>query len=117
MLFYEAPISKGGKLHTVVLDFTYDGGGLGKPGTAKLVIDGQQVAEGRIERTIPFRISADETLDIGEDTGTPVSEDYQVPFKFTGNLKKLAIQLTDATFTAEEQAEIETMRATIGLSD
>jgi arylsulfatase A-like enzyme len=103
--------------HSVVLDFTYDGGGLGRPGTAKLVIDGQQVAEGRIERTIPFRISADETLDIGEDTGTPVSEDYQVPFKFTGNLKKLAIQLTDATFTAEEQAEIETMRATIGLSD
>jgi hypothetical protein len=52
------------------------------------------VAEGRIERTIPFRISADETLDIGEDTGTPVSEDYHVPFRFTGDLKKLAIRRT-----------------------
>jgi arylsulfatase A-like enzyme len=103
--------------HTIVLDFTYDGGGLGKPGTAKLIVDGQQVAEGRIERTIPFRISADETLDVGEDTGTPVSEDYQVPFKFTGNLKKVAIQLSDATLTAEEQADVERMRATIGLSD
>jgi len=79
--------------HTVVLDFTYDGGGLGKPGTAKLLVDGKQVAEGRIERTIPFRISADETLDIGEDTGTPVSEDYHVPFRFTGDLKKLASNL------------------------
>jgi len=56
----------------------------------------KQIAEGRIERTILFRISADETLDIGEDTGTPVSEDYHVPFRFTGDLKKLAIQLTDA---------------------
>jgi len=82
-----------------------------------LLVDGKQVAEGRIERSIPFRISADETLDIGEDTGTPVSEDYQVPFKFTGKLKKVAIQLTDATLTAEEQADIDRMRATIGLSD
>jgi arylsulfatase A-like enzyme len=103
--------------HTIVLDFTYDGGGLGKPGTAKLLVDGQQVAEGRIERTIPFRISADETLDIGEDTGTPVSEDYQVPFRFTGELKKLAIQLMDAPLTAEEQAEIERMRANNALSE
>ncbi len=57
--------------HTVVLDFKYDGG-LGKGGTAALKVDGTQVAEGKLERTIPFRISADETLDIGEDTGTPV---------------------------------------------
>jgi arylsulfatase A-like enzyme len=103
--------------HTIVLEFTYDGGGLGKPGTAKLLIDGRQVAEGHIERTIPFRISADETLDIGEDTGTPVSEDYHVPFKFSGDLKKLAIQLTDAPLTADEQAEIELMRANIALSE
>jgi hypothetical protein len=103
--------------HTILVDFTYDGGGLGKAGIAKLMVDGQQVAEGRIERTIPFRISADETLDIGEDTGTPVSEDYQVPFKFSGDLKKVAIQLTDAALSAEEQVEIENMRAEIGLSD
>jgi hypothetical protein len=81
------------------------------------MVDGQPVAQGRIERTIPFRISADETLDIGEDTGTPVSEDYQVPFKFTGDLKKVAIQLTDAALSAEDQAEIEKMRAEIGVSE
>src|SRR5580704_5810965 len=91
--------------------------GLGKPGRAQLLVDGKQVAEGRIERTIPFRISADETLDIGEDTGTPVSEDYHVPFRFTGDLRKLAIQLTDAPLTAEEQAEIERMRANNALSE
>jgi len=38
-------------------------------------------------------VSLDETLDIGEDTGTPVSEDYNVPFKFTGDIKKVVIEL------------------------
>jgi arylsulfatase A-like enzyme len=101
--------------HTIVLDFAYEGG-LGKSGTATLTVDGKQVAQGRIERTIPFRISADETLDIGEDTGTPVSEDYQVPFKFTGTLRKVAIQLTDVKLSAEDEAEIARIRAEIGLS-
>jgi len=98
-----------------MLDFAYEGG-LGKSGTATLTVDGNQVAQGKIERTIPFRISADETLDIGEDTGTPVSEDYQVPFKFTGTLKKVAIQLTDAKLSAEDEEEIRRIRAEIGLS-
>ena len=103
--------------HTILVDFNYDGRGLGKGGSATLMVDGKQVAQGRIERTIPFRISADETLDIGEDTGTPVSEDYQVPFKFTGALKKVAIQLTDATLSPEDEAEIRKMKAEIGLSE
>ncbi len=102
--------------HTILVDFKYDGG-LGKGGTATLMVDGRQVAQGKIERTIPFRISADETLDIGEDTGTPVSEDYQVPFKFTGDLKKVAIQLIDAVLSAEDEAEIRRIRAEIGLSE
>jgi arylsulfatase A-like enzyme len=101
--------------HTIVLDFAYDGG-LGKSGTATLTVDGNPVAQGKIERTIPFRISADETLDIGEDTGTPVSEDYRVPFKFTGTLNKLAIQLTDAKLSAADEEEIRRIKAEIGLS-
>jgi arylsulfatase len=60
--------------------------------------------------------SADETLDIGEDTGTPVSEDYHVPFRFTGALKKVAIQLTDARLSPEDEEEIRKIKAEIGLS-
>ena len=101
--------------HTLLVDFKYDGG-LGKGGTATLMVDGKQVAEGRIERTIPFRISADETLDVGEDTGTPVSEDYHVPFRFTGDLKKVAIQLTDAKLSPEDEAEIRKIKAEIAIS-
>ncbi len=75
--------------HTIVYDFKYDGGGIGKGGVGTIQVDGKTVATGRIERTLAFRLSLDETLDCGEDTGTPVSEDYHVPFKFTGELKKV----------------------------
>ena len=73
--------------HTIKFDFKYDGPGMGKSGTGTLSVDGKQVAEGKIERTIPVRFSLDETFDVGEDTGTPVVEDYvdKMPFKFTGD--------------------------------
>jgi arylsulfatase len=102
--------------HTILVDFKYDGPGLGKGGTAALMVDGKKVAEGKLERTIPFRISADETLDIGEDTGTPVSEDYHVPFKFTGKLFGVAIKLGEEKLSPEDQKTIDDIRAKIGLS-
>ncbi len=40
----------------------------------------------------------------GEDTGTPVSEDYKVPFKFTGDIEKVTINITEHKLT-EEQLE------------
>ncbi|WP_137843374.1 arylsulfatase [Microbacterium sp. 2FI] len=77
--------------HEVVLDFRYDGGAPGSGGEAAILVDGVEVARGRIEQTVPVRISADETLDIGEDSGTPVVRDYDVPFRFTGTLHKIVI--------------------------
>jgi hypothetical protein len=79
--------------HTVVFDFRYDGGGIGKGGTGTLSVDGRQVAQGRIDRTIPIRFSFDETCDVGADTGTPVSEDCDVPFTFTGTIDKVTVAL------------------------
>ena len=40
--------------------------------------------KGRIDKTVPIRISQEEGLDVGEDTGIPVNLNYDVPFKFTG---------------------------------
>ncbi len=79
--------------HTVRMDFAYEGGGIGKGGTATLTVDGKEVAKGRIERTVPIRISLDEGLDVGEDTGTPVNLNYDVPFKFAGKIEKVTIDL------------------------
>ena len=41
-------------------------------------------------------------LDVGEDTGTPISEDYGVPFKFTGELEKVTIKITEHHLTEEQ---------------
>ena len=100
----------------IVVDFKYDGSGVGKGATVTISVDEKMVAEGRVERSAPFRMSLDETLDIGEDTGTPVSEDYRVPFKFTGNLKRVIIGLTDAKLTAEDEEEIRRAKAAIGVA-
>ena len=88
--------------HLITLDFVYDGDGVGKGGTATLSVDGQEVASEKFPQTIAFRMSLDETLDIGEDTGTPVSEDYHVPFNFTGELEKVTINITDQPLTGEQ---------------
>jgi arylsulfatase len=88
--------------HVVTVDFNYDGGGLGKGGTATLSVDGRKLASERLPRTIAFRMSLDETLDIGEDTGTPVSEDYAVPFRFTGELERVTIKITEHELTEEQ---------------
>ena len=92
------------------MDFKPDGPGLGKGGTATLTVDDKLVGQGKIAKTLPFRISLDETLDCGEDTGTPVSEDYAVPFKFTGTIGKVLIKLGDSKLTPDEQKEYDEIR-------
>jgi hypothetical protein len=79
--------------HTIKMDFVYDGGGISKGGIAVISVDGKEVAKGRIERTVPVRISQEEGLDVGEDTGMPVNLKYDVPFKFTSKLGKVMIDL------------------------
>jgi len=90
----------GGK-HTLVVDFAYDGGGVGKGGTATLSVDGKEVAKGRIEQTVPARLSFNEGLDVGADTGLPVVKDYDVPFTFTGEIDKVIIDLKPAPGTPD----------------
>jgi arylsulfatase len=69
------PLSPG--VHTVRMEFTYDGGGTGKGGAVALFVDSAQIGEGRVGRTVPIGFSIDETCDVGRDNGSPVSPDYQ----------------------------------------
>ncbi len=77
---------------TVRFDFAYDGGGTGKGGTGKLYINDKLVGEGRIDKTVAARFGID-TFGIGEDTGSPVAYSYKLPFKFTGKIDKVNIDL------------------------
>lgn len=79
---------------TLVLDFAYDGGGLGKGGMATLSVNGREVARGRIEKTQPLVFSADETADVGLDNQTPVAEGIGIgrdATRFTGTIERVEV--------------------------
>ena len=48
----------------------------------------------------------DENFDIGADTGTPVSNEYQVPFRFTGKLNKLKLTIDRPKLTPEDVKQL-----------
>ena len=102
----DQPIPAGN--HVVRFNFKYDGGGIGKGATGTLFVDGKQVAQGQIPRTIPIRFSLDETFDVGEDTGSPVVEDYadKMPFPFTGTLNKFVVILEPEKLTEAERKQL-----------
>jgi arylsulfatase len=78
--------------HQVRMEFTYDGGGVGKGGAATLYLDGNAIGEGRIEQTEAFLFSADETCDVGDEFGSPVTTDYSTK-TFTGEIEWVEIEL------------------------
>ncbi len=58
-----------------------------------LFANGQEAGHGRVEKSIPNRVTLDETFDVGFDTGTPVADGYEMPFRFTGRLSAVTITL------------------------
>ena len=88
--------------HQLRVEFAYDGGGLGKGGTASLYLDGSKVGEGRIDATVPMLFSGDETLDIGSDSGTPVTDDLgPAELAFNGRVRWIEIGLGDDASDAD----------------
>jgi arylsulfatase len=79
---------------TVKFTFDYDGGGLGKGGKGMLYVNGEKVAEGRIEHTASVIFSPDETADVGVDEATNVTNDYrEIDNKFTGKIRRVTVEL------------------------
>ena len=66
---------------------------MGKGGTVTMTANGNKIAEGRLERTVPIQFSLGEGLDIGVDSGSAVDFTYKLPFKFTGTIEKVEIDL------------------------
>ena len=85
--------------HQIRMEFAYDGGGLGKGGTATLYVDGTPVAEGRVEHTHSSIFSADSTALVGNKFGAPIGPDLAIEGNpFNGTIKGVQIDLnkTDA---------------------
>ena len=82
--------------HQVRIEFAYDGGGLAKGGDVTLYHDGAPVGAGRVGATQPMVFSADETTDIGYESGTTVTDDYTAHgSRFTGKIHWVQIDLGD----------------------
>jgi arylsulfatase A-like enzyme len=79
--------------HQVRMEFEYDGGGLAKGGTVTLYLDGKEVGAGRVDQTEPFVFSADETCDVGDEFGSPVTPDYPARKKFSGEVNWVEIDV------------------------
>ncbi len=94
--------------HQVRMEFKYDGGGLGKGGTASLYVDGKKVGEGKVAATAAMVFSADDGLDIGVDTGSPVSQDYRPHGnEFTGRVRGVEITIAEAAESLDHLVEPE----------
>ncbi|MCA9258049.1 MAG: arylsulfatase [Planctomycetales bacterium] len=72
--------------------------GPGRAGVARLLVDGQEVAQAKLERTVPAAFTATESFDVGVDLGSPVALDYseRSPFEFEGTIRRLEIVLNEA---------------------
>merc|ERR1712196_293983 len=82
----------------VMAKFEYDTEGerrVGNGGKLTLFVDGEEAASGEIGRTIGYRMSLDETFDIGSDAGTAVTPVFKEPEEsiFTGEVKKVIINI------------------------
>lgn len=116
---WEGPDALAPGHHELEFDFKYDGlgagtialnnmSGIGRSGTGVLKVDGKEVANQKMEQTLPLILQWDENFDIGSDTGTPVcDQDYQVPFAFTGKLNKLSLKLDPPQLTPDDIKKIE----------
>ena len=82
--------------HQVRVEFAYDGGGMAKGGDVTVYYDGDLVGTGRVEATHPMIFSADETTDIGCETGTTVTPDYTAKdSRFSGKINWVQLDLGD----------------------
>jgi arylsulfatase len=76
-------------------------------GDVTLRIGKTAVGQGRFETQIGGFYTPNESFDIGCDTVSPVSDQYETPFAFTGTIVEVAVDISEASF-ADLAAEHET---------
>jgi arylsulfatase len=75
------------------LEFNYDGGPLGSGAVASIFINGEKTGEGKIAKTNLGANGNYESIELGRDIISPVSDKYKVPFTFKGKINKVTIEL------------------------
>jgi arylsulfatase len=94
--------------HQVRMEFAYAGGGLGKGGKVTLFIDGKKAGEGDVAATLAMIFSADDGLDVGEDTGAPVSPEYGSSHNaFNGEIKGVQLAIAEGAESSDHLVKAE----------
>ena len=75
--------------------------GKGAPGRAQLYVDGELVGQSEFPVTTPVAFNPG-GLTCGANPGSPVTPDYRPPFKFTGTLHTVTIDLSGDLITSTE---------------
>jgi hypothetical protein len=84
----------------------------GTGGIGRLYINNYKVGEGQIPHTAKFRYSLDESFDIGRDSASPVSEEYEAGAQFSGGvIERVVIDLAgERQIDPEAEARIHLKR-------
>jgi arylsulfatase A-like enzyme len=89
-------------------------GKFGTGGTVTLRLGKKAIGSGRFEKQVAGYFTANEGFDVGCDTCSPVSELYESPFAFTGEIIKVMVDVSEATF--ENLAEQHEMHARFAMA-
>jgi arylsulfatase len=76
--------------------------GKGAPGKGQLFIDGKQVGEIEIPATTPIAMGLAGGLVCGANPSSPVTPDYKPPFKFTGTIHSVTVDVSGEMITDKE---------------
>jgi arylsulfatase len=98
------PVPKGEV--TVKMLFESDETKPGSGGRVSLWANGEQIGEGRLDKTIPMMPTSYAGMDVGRDNGLVVDLDYEdrAPYAFTGTLKQVIFDLMPAETHDDEKA-------------
>ncbi len=84
--------------------------GKGAPGIAKLFFGDKEVGRVEMPVTTPIQFGLGGAITCGYDSGAPVTPAYKPPFKFTGGLKRVRLDVSGEAF-ADQAAHFRAMLA------
>jgi len=88
-----AEISAGNAIESISENAIARSGGFGS-GSVVLTVNGREIGSGHLDRFGGMMLN--ETLDIGKDNGSPVTDDYDGPFPFNGEIESVTVEVLPA---------------------
>jgi hypothetical protein len=79
-----------------------------------LRLDKKTIGAGRFEQQVAGYFTVNETFDVGCDTVSPVSDQYESPFAFTGTILRVMVDISATTF--EDLVAHHEMRARLAMA-